>query len=120
MTVYCRRGNAPGDPAEYRGVELRYTGHLEQKALGTLTHTFTATWDAVRRGFDVLLYFNAANAVPALVARAFARAPIVLNVDGLEWKRRKWGMAGRAYYHVAEWLSTKVAETEAKMTAKIA
>jgi hypothetical protein len=48
------------------GVTLRYTGHIEQKALGTLTHTFTATSDAVRRDFDVFLYFNAANSVPAI------------------------------------------------------
>jgi glycosyltransferase involved in cell wall biosynthesis len=34
----------------------------------------------------------------------------VLNVDGLEWRRRKWGLLGRAYYHGAEWLSTKVAD----------
>lgn len=108
--VYCRRGNAPGDPTEYRGVRLMYTRHIEQKALGTLTHTLTATVDALRRDFDVLLYFNAANAVPAVLAKLLQRVPIVLNVDGLEWKRRKWGLVGRTYYQVAEWLSTKVAD----------
>jgi glycosyltransferase involved in cell wall biosynthesis len=108
--VYCRRGNAAGDPPEYKGVNLVYTRHLEQKVLGTLTHTITATVDALRRGFDVLLYFNAANAVPATLARVGQRAPIVLNVDGLEWKRRKWGVFGRTYYQVAEWLSTRVAD----------
>jgi glycosyltransferase involved in cell wall biosynthesis len=108
--VYCRRGNAPGDPISYRGVKLAYASHVEQKALGTLTHTTTATLDALRRRFDVLLYFNAANAVPALLAKVGRRTPIVLNVDGLEWKRRKWGWIGRAYYQFAEWLSTKVAD----------
>jgi glycosyltransferase involved in cell wall biosynthesis len=110
VTVYCRYENAPGNPREYQGVTLRYTRHIDRKALGTLTHTFTATLDALRRDFDVLLYFNAANAVPALLAKALCRAPVVLNVDGLEWKRRKWGVIGRTYYHLAEWLSTKVAD----------
>jgi len=108
--VYCRRGNVAGDPAEYKGVRLAYTGHIEQKLLGTLSHTITATLDALRRRYDVLLYFNAANAVPSLLARVGQRAPVVLNVDGLEWQRRKWGFVGRTYYQAAEWLSTKVAD----------
>lgn len=110
VTAYCRKGNAPGDPGEYGGVRLRYTRHIEHKALGTLTHTLTATADALRRDFDVLLYFNAANAVPAMLAKVARAAPIVLNVDGMEWKRRKWGPVGRTYHRIAEWLSTKIAD----------
>jgi glycosyltransferase involved in cell wall biosynthesis len=110
VTVYCRRGNASGDPAQYKGVRLRYPPHIERKSLGTLTHTLAATWDAMRQRFDVLLYFNAATAPAALLAKLARRAPVVLNVDGLEWRRRKWGPVGRTYYVVAEWLSTKVAD----------
>ncbi len=110
VTVYCRRGNAPGDPAEYKGVRLRYPPHIERKSLGTLTHSLAATWDAVRAGFDVLLYFNAGTAPAALLAKLARRIPVVLNVDGLEWRRRKWGPVGRTYYVLAEWLSTRVAD----------
>ena len=110
VTVYSRRGNAPGDPAQHDGMTIRYTGHIEHKILGTLTHTLTATLDALRRDFDVLLYFNAANALPAGLGKALRGPPVVLNVDGLEWRRRKWGLLGRTYYHCAEWLSTKVAD----------
>jgi glycosyltransferase involved in cell wall biosynthesis len=110
VTVYCRRGNAPGDPVTYEGVRLRYRPHLERKSLGTLTHALTATWDALRREFDVLLYFNAATAPAALIAKLASRKPVVINVDGLEWKRRKWGPVGRSYYVLAEWLSTRVAD----------
>jgi len=110
VTVYCRRGNAPGDPPEYKGVRLRYPPHIEAKTLGTLTHTLAATWNAVRATFDVLLYFNAGNAPAALLAKLAGRMPVVLNVDGLEWRRRKWGVVGRTYYVVAEWLSTRVAD----------
>ncbi|HUK20985.1 MAG TPA: DUF1972 domain-containing protein [Gemmatimonadales bacterium] len=108
VTVYCRRGNAPGDPTTYGNVQLRYVRHIDHKILGTLSHTLSATCDALCRDFDVLLYFNAANALPALLGRLAGR-PIVLNVDGLEWKRRKWGVMGRSYYQLAEWLSTRVA-----------
>jgi glycosyltransferase involved in cell wall biosynthesis len=32
-----------------------------------------------------------------------------MNVDGLEWRRGKWGMAGRSWYRVGEWLSVRLA-----------
>jgi glycosyltransferase involved in cell wall biosynthesis len=110
VTVYCRRGNVVGDPAAYQGVTLRYAGHVAGKSLGTLTHALMATLDVMRRDFDVLLYFNAATAPMALLAKLVARRPVVLNVDGLESKRRKWGRLARAYSVLAEWLSGKVAD----------
>jgi glycosyltransferase involved in cell wall biosynthesis len=33
---------------------------------------------------------------------------VVLNVDGLEWERSKWGRAGRSYYRVCAWLAPKL------------
>jgi len=53
--------------------------------------------------------FNAANAVflPALRLR---RLPAAVHVDGLEWKRAKWGGAGRRYYRTAEALSVRWAD----------
>jgi len=30
-----------------------------------------------------------------------------MNVDGLEWRRGKWGMVGRAWYRAGEWLSVR-------------
>ena len=107
VTAYCRRGNVEGDPLEYKGVTLRYKRHLESKVTGTLTHTALSMVDALRSDFDVLLVFNAANAPLCLVSRLF-RKPTAINVDGLEWKRRKWGTVGKAYYQFVEWLSPRL------------
>ena len=53
-----------------------------------------------------MLLFNAANSVliPPLRVR---RMPIATHVDGLEWRRAKWGKAGRRYYRMAEALSVR-------------
>ena len=32
----------------------------------------------------------------------------MLNVDGLEWQRAKWGPAGRAYYRACAWLAAQL------------
>ncbi len=50
--------------------------------------------------------FNAANAPWMPLLRA-ARIPFATHVDGLEWKREKWGATGRRYYQLAERLSVR-------------
>ena len=55
------------------------------------------------------LVFNAANApfVPMLRRRGI---PTIVHVDGLEWKRAKWGRLGRRYYLASERLAVRVAD----------
>jgi glycosyltransferase involved in cell wall biosynthesis len=55
---------------------------------------------------DAAVVFNAANAPLLPVLRA-ARVPFATHVDGLEWKRAKWGGGGRRYYRMAESLAVR-------------
>jgi len=109
VTVYCR--GAEGRPAEHLGMRLVHLPAARHKALETLTHTLLSVVHLAvsRRRHDVAFVFNAANAVflPALRLR---RLPAAVHVDGLEWKRAKWGGAGRRYYRAAEALSVRWAD----------
>jgi glycosyltransferase involved in cell wall biosynthesis len=80
---------------------------LRSKHLETVSNTLAATLHASRRGFDAALLCNAANA-PFVRLLQMAGTPVALNVDGLERKRRKWGVAGRTYYRICERLSARV------------
>jgi glycosyltransferase involved in cell wall biosynthesis len=108
VTVYCRP--APGDeeaPSRYRGVRLVHLPAVHKRSVETLSHTAVSIAHAVVRGRpDVALVFNAANSplLPALRARG---VPVATHVDGLEWKRAKWGATGRRYYRLAEALSVR-------------
>jgi glycosyltransferase involved in cell wall biosynthesis len=108
VTVYCRPGNAPGDPTEFRGVHLVYRKLIETKSLGTISHTANSLLHAVRQDFDVLMVFNAGNG-PLCVIPKLLRKRFAVNVDGLEWKRAKWGRAVKAYYQFGEWCSAHLA-----------
>ncbi len=106
--AYCRPGNAEGDPSTYKGVQLVYRGFLDSKVLGTFSHTFNCMRHAVGQGFDILMVFNAGNSPLAILPRLRGEK-IAINVDGLEWRRAKWGPLPRLYYRLAEWVSAKVA-----------
>ena len=54
---------------------------------------------------DVALYCNGANAIFTLPPRLFG-IPTLLNVDGLERKRKKWNRLAKSWYAMSEWLAT--------------
>ena len=109
VTVYCR-GTRSG-PAEYLGMRLVHRPALRLRTAETLSHTALSVAHAASRihAADAAFVFNAANApfLPALRAR---RIPVAVHVDGLEWKRAKWGGNGRRYYRWAEEFSVRWAD----------
>lgn len=107
VTVYCRRSLYQERPELYQGVHLVYLPSIETKNLATLTHTLACVLDVVRRDVDALLVTNVANALHCLIPRLF-RKNCALNVDGMEWKRGKWGPLGKAYFYINARLSGKI------------
>lgn len=109
VVVYCR--TAPGTSRDsYLGMKLVHLPAIRFKAVETLSHTFLSALHALLHPKpDVAFVFNAANA-PFLPLVALRNVPVAVHVDGLEWKRGKWGRLGRAYYRRAEALSVRWAD----------
>ncbi len=105
VTVYGRSNNIRYSSDVYKGVRLVILPTIPTKHLDTVAHTFISVFHALPAGFDVILMCNAANALFCAVPR-LAGTPVALNVDGIERKRQKWGVAGRTYYWISEFLST--------------
>lgn len=102
VTVYCRqRPDAP----TYLGVDLVYLPTIRHKYFDTIAHTAVSTLHLVAHRTDVALYCNAANAIFCFLPRLVG-VPVLLNVDGLERKRKKWNRLARGWYLLSEWLST--------------
>ncbi|RZL22689.1 MAG: DUF1972 domain-containing protein [Rhodococcus sp. (in: high G+C Gram-positive bacteria)] len=73
------------------------TRGLEKKSLSTLTYGATSAVDAWGRKPDVALVMNVANGfwLPILKSRGI---PTVVNVDGIEWERAKWGRVAKSVF----------------------
>lgn len=108
VVVYTR-GSERREP-EYLGMQIVHLPAVSQKQLETLSHTGFSTLHAItRQRADAAFVFNAANSpfVPLLRARGI---PVALHMDGLEWRRSKWGPRGRAYYRWAEERGVRTAD----------
>lgn len=111
VTVYGRDGSTKdNDPTRDPRVKTIITPGLERKSLSTLTYGLTAVLHAIMRKPDVALVMNVANGfwIPMLRLRGI---PVVVNVDGMEWERAKWGRVAKAVFKLGAHFTAKFATT---------
>jgi glycosyltransferase involved in cell wall biosynthesis len=111
VTVYCRSRLAGSRNRTWTvdGVRCIWTPGRDTKSASTLTYGLTSHIDASPRHFDAALVLNVANGYFLPLLRA-AGVGSVLNTDGLEWKRGKWGSAARKIFYKGAQLSARHAD----------
>lgn len=100
-TVYGRPGATIGsDEDRHPGVCTVETRGFETKSLSTLTYGLTSVLHACLHKPDVALVMNVANGfwLPLLRLRGI---PTVVNVDGIEWERAKWGRFAKTVFKLS-------------------
>lgn len=106
VTVFCRD---PEGGDGHLGMRRIYLPSVRHKVAETLSHTALSVLHKAARNAHAALVFNAANAPLLPVLRAW-NVPSAVHVDGLEWRRSKWGPVGRRYYLLNERLSVALAD----------
>lgn len=108
VVVYCRTPADDPEPplTEYLGMQLVHLPAARFRSAETLTHTAASVAHLMAHPVDAAILFNAANS-PLLPALRLRRIPVATHVDGLEWKRAKWGPTGKRYYRIAEMLAVR-------------
>lgn len=104
VTVYCE---GTSGPAEYEGVQLKYVAAHAPGPFRTLWFDLCCLWRA-RREHDVVYMLGYAAALFCFIPRVFG-SEVWINMDGLEWKRSKWGFLARAWLKWMEGLAFRAA-----------
>jgi glycosyltransferase involved in cell wall biosynthesis len=107
--VYGRVQYVGAERRVWRGVHVVPVRSPRGKHVETPLHTLATALRARRAQHDVVLLCNAANAFALPLFRG-AGARTVLNVDGIERMRRKWGTLGRLWYALGERLALGLAD----------
>ncbi len=101
VTVYCQEeGNGPAVQDEWQGVQRVRIPVAQPGPRGTVVFDWKATLHAATAG-DLCLTLGYNTALFCAVLR-LRGAPNVINMDGIEWRRDKWGALAKAWFWVNE------------------
>lgn len=97
VSVYGRPDVDHHTEAADARIERVITKGINSQALSTLTYGFTSALHAAWKKPDVVLVMNVANGfwLPFLKMRGIKT---LVNVDGMEWERAKWGMLAKKVF----------------------
>jgi glycosyltransferase involved in cell wall biosynthesis len=102
VTVFGRTSSFPYRHAEpVDGVHRVETWTWFGKHVETPLASLSAFFYLLFHRVDVILLCNAANSIFAVLPWCLG-TPLVINVDGVERKRTKWGLAGKWWYRIGE------------------
>lgn len=105
VTVYGRSNNIKYNAEYYKGVRIKILPTINHKYLDTVAHTFLCTLHSLFNRYDVILICNSANSIFSWIPRIRGQK-VTINVDGLEWKRKKWNKLGQWFYKASEYMAT--------------
>ena len=109
VTVYCRVPHIAYAGRSYRGMRLVKLPTIRSKHFDTIAHAFLSSVHALVGRFDVALYFNVGTSLVCWMPRVVGQR-VALNVDGLDWKRKKWGGFARWFIRASERWAGRCAE----------
>jgi len=101
VTVFARHAYSDASITQHRGIEIRHGTQINTKHLEAISHTALAAVSAVRTGdFDVV-HFHATGPSLLSFAPRLVGIPTVATVQGLDYKRPKWGPVARMVLRAA-------------------
>ncbi len=109
VTLYCMpkyTAEELGD--DYQGVSLRRLPTVYGKFTETVIHEFLSSLHSLFQPKQDIYYVLACRTVWAYLPHFLLRRRLVINTDGLDWQRRKWGRLARAYLKANYWLARHI------------
>lgn len=106
VTVYCAAKAFMTKPKSYRSARLVY---LPLNANGPQSVLYDA-WCiglSIWRRYSVILLLGVSGAMALPFVRLLSSVKIVTNVDGIEWRRAKWGWGARLFLRSSERIAVR-------------
>jgi glycosyltransferase involved in cell wall biosynthesis len=110
VTVYNRSTFVLYRGKEYHGVRLIRLPSLATKHLDSITHTLACALHALFKPYDVIYICGVGNALLGFLLRLRKKTKVIVNVDGADWQRDKWGPFAKFYLHLSEKIVTRSAD----------
>ncbi len=108
LTVYCSSKSYSNKIIEYNNARLVYLP-LNANGVQSIPYDILSILKALRYA-DTLLILGVSGCISLPFVKLISRKKIVVNIDGLEWKREKWNKFAKWFLKFSEKLAVKYAD----------
>jgi glycosyltransferase involved in cell wall biosynthesis len=109
LTVYCSSKSYSEQPYKYKNATLKYIP-LNANGAQSVLYDVWSLFHAVYKRTDTILLLGVSGAICLPFIRLFSKAKIVTNIDGLEWRRSKWGTLAKHFLKFSEKIAVKYSD----------
>lgn len=108
-TVFCSRKDMVHNHGmkEYKGASLKYV-HLRANGIQSIPYDILSLLRSVK-GYDVILLLGTSGCCFLPFFRLFCKKRLIINIDGLEHRRAKWGKATQSFLKFSESMAVRYA-----------
>lgn len=107
-TIYCSSKSYANRLASYKGANLKYIP-LQANGSQSIVYDILSLLKATSQS-DVILILGVSGCCFLPIYRLFSRKRLVINIDGLEHRRDKWGKWARRFLKFSEKMAVKYAD----------
>lgn len=109
LTVYCSSKAYSEKISTYLGSKIRYIP-LRANGVQSIPYDMWSLFSATWNRSDVILLLGVSGAVALPLVRLFSSARIITNIDGIEWRRKKWKGLAKLYLRLCEKIAVKFSD----------
>ena len=101
--VYTRYSYSNRKRKNYKGVHLINLPSVPTKNLDTITHTFLATLDLLRRKADVIHFHSIGPSLLLWIIKIFKpKTAVIATFQSQCYRHQKWGVIAKMFLHLGE------------------
>jgi len=108
ITVYCSARAYETHRPTYLGAKLVYMP-FNSNGLQSIPYDVFSMLSA-RRRVDVLLILGVSGCAFLPLIKLFSKKKYIVHLDGIDWRRPKWGWLARNFLRFSEWVAAESAD----------
>ena len=108
FTVYCSAKTYPEQPVEYNGAKLSYI-RLDANGVQSIIYDLWSMLKAIQYA-DTILILGVSGCVFLPLLKLISAKKFIVNIDGLEWRRAKWGRFAKWFLKLSEAVAVRSAD----------
>ena len=108
LTVFCSGVKYKDQPSEYNGAQLKYI-KLNANGIQSIPYDIISIYKSLKFA-DTILILGVSGCIFLPFVKLFGKSKIIVNIDGLEWKRGKWRKFAKWFLKLSEGVAVKFAD----------